>query len=624
MSRVRRPFGRHTTTVLTWTLVPLAITMLAWQPRMLTPDAGIDPSWQAGLEMAVHDGITFGNHLIFTYGPLGFLTVPQLWYIHLGELAFAYTAVLRLALAAALYAGSRQSFGRAVSFVIAVVVASIGTQLSEMVVFLIAAVAVIERRVEGRPALGAAAAAGAFAGIEFLVKVSVGISLAAMTAVLVLGLPSRRLRAAAGAIVGALVALLAGWAATGQSFGAIGDYFVNSERIVSGYAGAMELAIPSLAWEHTAAFVALALGLWGAWQMSAAGTRRRRLGIAGLWIVFWFFAFKEGFVREDPLHTSRFFGAVLGGFVAFGWRHGQRAAALVGIAALAAFALASQSASLGTDVDPSRDVKAAWQDLRDVTTRAAALSAAGRAEIAAGEPIDPPSLRLLRGHTVAVFPQEIALDWTYGLDWDPLPVEQSYSAYTPALDEIDADDLASSRAPQRLLLYPTQPEPDGRLIGFDESETSRAIICRYRSLRTTRALDVLARGADRCSAPSQIAVVHADWNQAVPIPAPPGAHSLVSVRIAGVDAGGFERIEGLFYKPAERFVILDGQAPKRLVAATAADGLPLRASPGVDLPAPFNLAPGAATIAVSRSGLGPTGGKPLTYSFFAQSVTPPP
>ena len=41
--------------------------------------------------MAHHFGITFGNHLIFTYGPLGFLSVPTLWYSDTGTIAVLYT-----------------------------------------------------------------------------------------------------------------------------------------------------------------------------------------------------------------------------------------------------------------------------------------------------------------------------------------------------------------------------------------------------------------------------------------------------------------------------------------------------------------------------------------------------
>ena len=67
-----------------WLLLPLALTALCWRELPLKPSygegAGLTTSWEAGVHMALHEGITFGSHLIFTYGPLGFLSSPTLFY----------------------------------------------------------------------------------------------------------------------------------------------------------------------------------------------------------------------------------------------------------------------------------------------------------------------------------------------------------------------------------------------------------------------------------------------------------------------------------------------------------------------------------------------------------------
>ncbi|HEY2161002.1 MAG TPA: hypothetical protein VGH24_06820, partial [Solirubrobacteraceae bacterium] len=75
----------------------------------------------------------------------------------------------------------------------------------------------------------------------------------------------------------------------------------------------------------------------------------------------------------------------------------------------------------------------------------------------------------------------------------------------------------------------------------------------------------------------------------------------------------------LLFKPAARSISLDGLPPNRLVPGTAADGLPLRASLGMDFAPPFNIAPNPVNIAVLKEGQGPTVGGPLTYSFYAQT-----
>ncbi len=46
----------------------------AWGTRFSAPVDGLDPSWQAGLMMATERGMDFGTEVLFTYGPLGFLS----------------------------------------------------------------------------------------------------------------------------------------------------------------------------------------------------------------------------------------------------------------------------------------------------------------------------------------------------------------------------------------------------------------------------------------------------------------------------------------------------------------------------------------------------------------------
>jgi hypothetical protein len=66
-------------------------------------------------------------------------------------------------------------------------------------------------------------------------------------------------------------------------------------------------------------------------------------------------------------------------------------------------------------------------------------------------------------------------------------------------------------------------------------------------------------------------------------------------------------------------VMLDAGS-HRLIEGTATDGLILRAPGGVDFSSSFHLAPNTTTIAVGKTGQGTGGGRPITYSFFAQSV----
>jgi hypothetical protein len=617
--------GTRLAGVAVWVIVPLVIVLLSWHELPLEPQPGLDPSWQAALHMALHDGITFGNHLIFTYGPLGFLSVPTLWYSNTGTIAVLYAVLVRFALVLALFLGARRTYGTPMGGIITLLVASASNVAIEPVPFLVFCVWMIDRVSASRRCLTLTlmAIGGAVAGLELLNKVSIGIEITMLAMVVALAARGRRRDHVIVTLAALVLVLLACWTVTGQDWAALPAYARNSARIVSGYAAAMGYEEPSLTWEYTAGLVAFAFGLAGALQMTRDGAARRRWGIVALWVVFCFFEYKEAFVRHDAGHGAIYFVALMGGFLALRWRRGDRLVGLGLVAALFAFAIAAQApGSFSAVFDPGENATTAISQIEQVASPSgrASIMTQGREAIEVAFPIDQATLNLLRGHTVDVAPYEAGVAWAYHLDWRPLPVFQSYSAYTTGLDQEDADTLNSAQAPQRILRN-LDSGIDGRVLAFDEGLTTRTILCRYQELRTTSALQVLGLGLNRCGAPVLLGMVHADWYQNVPVPAPPNDHSFVFVRIGGVAVGGLERLRALLYKPVERVVLLDG-ASHRLIEGTAADGLLMSAPAGVDFTAPFNLAPNSATIAVGKVGHGVGGsGSPITFSFFSQSVS---
>ena len=141
--------------------------------------------------------------------------------------------------------------------------------------------------------------------------------------------------------------------------------------------------------------------------------------------------------------------------------------------------------------DPGSDARTAIDQIEQVSSPAkrAFIVAQGRKEIKLALYIDPPTLDLLRGHTVDVAPYQAAVAWAYNLDWRPLPVFQSYAAYTTGLDQENANALTSARAPQRILRN-LDSGIDDRVLTFDEGLSTRTILCRYQELRTTGAWQV--------------------------------------------------------------------------------------------------------------------------------------
>jgi hypothetical protein len=601
--------------------VPFLIMLLCWRALPLQPKPGLGESWEAAMHMALHEGVTFGNHLIFTYGPLGFLSAPTLWYGDTGTIAVLYAVLLRFALAFALFAGARRTYGTAAAAIVALVVADASSVTLETVPFLVFCVWMIDRVSGPRERLALMAAGGAVAGVELLNKVSIGVEMTVLALIVALAARGRRPNQVIVTLAALILALLAGWVVSGQDLGSLPAYARNSAQIISGYAAAMSHETSSLVWEFLAGLLAFAFGLVGALHMTVDGPARRRWGIVAVWVAFCFFEFKEGFVRHDELHGALYFVALMGGFLALRWRPGGYRVGLALTGMMFVFAVAAHGSAFVKVVDPVANVASAVSQTVQLASPSerASIMAKGRQAIESAYPIDQATLNLLRGHTVHVAPYQTSVAWAYHLHWRPLPVFQSYAAFTTRLDRQDAGALSSARAPQRILRN-LDRDPDGRVRAFDEGLTTRTILCRYQELRTTDEWQVLGLGPNRCGATVPLGTVHAGWNQKVPVPAPPNDHSFVFVRVGGVTVGGLERLLALLYRPANRVVRLDGHS-HRLIEGTAADGLLLRAPAGVDFTAPFNLAADSATIAVGEAGQGSSGGKPLTFSFFAESVS---
>src|SRR5439155_7490205 len=124
--------------------------------------------------------------------------------------------------------------------------------------------------------------------------------------------------------------------------------------------------------------------------------------------------------------------------------------------------------------------------------------------------LDPTTRGLIGDHTVDVYPAEAAIAWAYGLNWHPLPVFQSYAAYTPFLDHRNAAAVASPSGAQVILRYQpglgqggvsTTAGVDGRYAPYDAPATTLAMLCNFRQARASGAFELLVRRTDRCGAP---------------------------------------------------------------------------------------------------------------------------
>jgi hypothetical protein len=606
----------------------LLIALLGWQVGFRPPGPGLDPSWNAGLAMAVDDGLRFGKEVVFSYGPLGFLQGQLVWFSGLAVLSFLYTGTVYVLFCVALVWALRRRLPLLPSVIVAFVLVAVMPSLEfGLLTAVLACVWLLERERSPRALDAFVLAAASFAAPAALIKLSTGPLVPVLFLAALVGARAGRWR-----IVAYLVLLgfelLALWLASGQSLGDVPAFVEHTIEISSGYSSAMLRQTNVAAWKVTAATLAataVSIALVAAAWLS--GYRDRVARWAGVVIVALatFAIYKEGVVRVDAGHLTLYFANACVLWLALGlggvrWRWMLAAAAVVAL-----MTIPVRPPGLGTNLDFVSNLRFAFDQARTLVSPGRRDSAieAGRASMEATYQLEPEALAALRGHTVAVEPWEIGAVWAYRLRWRPLPVFQNYSAYTSRLDRLNAAAIESPDGPERLLrenqqlVFPEFPgsDLDGRFPGWDPPEQARAVLCNFAPLYTSERWQVLGRSGERCGAPRALGTVSAAPGEEVRVPAPP-AGTVVFVRIAGAGVSGLERLQTFLLHASSRHLTVNGTTSYRLVPETAGDGLLLRAAPGLVPPGPFSPLPEASTIRVE--------GAPgdLTYRFFAITLSP--
>ena len=616
----------------------VALAVLAWPFGTLVPGIDGDWNWVAGLAVIAEEGHRFGDQLIWNYGPLGFLHHGALlYYDDLAALAFAYHWALQLLLAATLYVASRRSYPAPVAFAIAFVVLALITDRALLLGFAWCVLALTRPDDAPRdlPARWFPAAIGVLAGILVLSKLNQGVTIVALAATALIARPGRRPHDWA-AFAGAFLATAAvGWLATGQALAGVWLYVRYGAETIGGYPAAAGVSDPDGQWHYWAALLIFALGSTLVWRAARDAAPVRRWGLVALWLIFSFATFKQGFVRHGDGHVRLYMASMLMALAVLPVRPTGRWLAVTGAGIVACAVLSGvvTRERLDDRIDPYRNAEAALAQAG--TMASSEKRARRRAELATAIRDHyslPPRIAAGVGDRPVAFWPFAAGDLAYalGVEWRSLPVIEPYGISTPALDDVVAGMLASSRAPDRIVRKPRpvnppgvslDPPPHELMLGppFEPPLTTRAVFCRYRELARSEPWQLLARAPDRCGRPREVESVVAAWGEAVEVPEPrPG--SALLVEIEGSEVHGLERLKALWLRPDARVIVLDDHA-YRLVPSTASRARLIGAAPDVDYRAPLELAPNASRIAVRRLGDEPDG--ELRYTFLELPVRRP-
>jgi len=568
-------------------IVSAIIALLAWPLAFGVAGTGLDLSWMSGLYMGIHDGKDFGSEVVFTYGPLGFLAWPILFYSWLAVLALLFSAIIYFAFTFTMTALLERTVGLLGAAVIVFLYLVTVPDLEQLPLILAVAWALgalREDRTDGA-VMVLAIGGGTLSAFELLIKLSVGpiILLICLVAMIAARANRREWSFFAGFAIGGFLLL---WLIASQSLGSLWDYGVNGFQVVTGYNEAMGLEGAPTWFKVGLPFFALGLVVVAA--CAPWGDRRRRIGATLLVAIAAFSSYKYGIVRFEPAHLSLGLSAMLGIWLIIPWRRALVPAFLVATVVLAGIAIHIYPGE--PRLDPWQNV-VAFKETAELVVRPGkrqGLIDQSRASLQATYAMDPETLAALEDKKVQVDPWEIAVTWAYELDWHPLPVIQNYTAYTEKLDRLNSEAVEDpDKGPQVILrLNPGGPLPfagsrsfQGRVAAWDPPEQNFKTVCNFVPVHESEAWQVLERVPNRCGPEELISEIEANSGEPVQIPK---AHrgELVLMDIEGIKIEGFERLRSLLWRPRIRIASLnEGAAVYQLVPDTAEDGLVVSRDP---------------------------------------------
>ena len=431
--------------------------LLLFSVNYLTIYPGLDPSWAYALNRFAHGPLLFGKDLVFTYGPLAYLAVPQ----HVGANIPVAGVVHILVWAVLIYQlvllhDSGRRFG-ALAFTLALICSN--RLYLDYWDYLLSALILLSflllfQKPDSRSILVVMSLA---IGAIFLIKFTGYIMAMLLLAVWATGRLLARPRAggrelsllALAFVSGPLAYLLYNPSVTG-----LYGYVRGSLSISSGFSSAMSLPTPpAAAWHAGMLCLVLAastgISLWRGWISAVGGS----MVILVMWV-----AFKHGFVLSEPNHQAMFYCFVLQAFAFLlaQMNYTIPKAALFAVIFFGFTFSALQGAATrwpvwtrywwSPDVNLAKSAELLNSKALNATLDAESANAFRTALI-------HPYLQTLSGSRVLMFPWDVAYGSLGKFTLVPLFATQAYAAYTQYLDQESASRIANASPPIDYVLF---------------------------------------------------------------------------------------------------------------------------------------------------------------------------
>ena len=522
----RRPNAKVTA------LIAFVACVATWPILDLTPGfdpaghwGGLDISWVTASHVIARRGLSYGNDVVFTYGPWGFLGMPRLYYTITGVssviavlsthglLGYYCARVLRrfaawpIALIGTFYI-------LRFSAQLMLPSAALAAILATMVVAWAIAQVINERRFTTASLM----ATGLLCSLILTMKINDGINAAAAAGLMAVGLGwkhggvRRALRNGAILTTSWALGVVVWWTIAGQNIAHIPEWIRVSAQLSAGYGDAMGISQPGRGWQIPAAIVTVAIVGAIAYVRLRRHAPVLRLTVLTILGVHWAIMGTWSFVRHDA-HATAFFATTLLVLLAF-WhrtmlRYTVPASIALGITAWLVVLPPGPDKQWDRAVLPW-ETSFAENTIKGLTVDRVDLMDTSRTELARSYGLSAEIVAELTGETVHIDPQEAALAWAFPeFKWDPLPIYQEYQAYSAALDDRNADRLADADKGPRYVLR-QNVTVDDRIARFESPAVLLELACAFEPINQAGHWVLFERSDNKCGDVGQVGSVETD------------------------------------------------------------------------------------------------------------------
>lgn len=454
------------------------------------PTTGLDPSWRMAMGYFFEHGMQFGRDVVFNYGPLGFVmgktfSGVHFWPLIVGQLILAAISGVVILRQGLLLKGI---LSRLVFFLFFFLFASLYEDAMHMLVLVLLGFELLRGGKEPwrhRTAVILLIMAG-YAQIKFT-----DLLLGSFAVFLAFGYSwlCGRKKEAGILILIYVAAYLGGWVWLGQDLANLPAFFAGSQQISEGWLWSMGIPAPWPAlWKGIV--VLLVVAAYAIVHLFLNPDKIRAWANALLLGAFIYLNWKHGFVRADG-HMIGFFFCALLPLVSYPTLFDDpdrfRLAHFRVFAVTTVLAVVALESALDGTVRLSMGWMEAkiwdntvkvirWKETRQVYRDRLSVERAG-ADL--GQ-----SRKIIGRSTVDVLGTEQSVVIFNQFNYQPRPVIQSYSTFTPMLARLNEDFISSDRAPE---FYLTRIETiDDRLLTLDDAQVLQLLPYRYEYVQTEK------------------------------------------------------------------------------------------------------------------------------------------